>query len=256
MVNSQDWLLEQLPRVMAEDPFIHRYVSLIQEIASGVRKQVDDVPLFVDVHVAPESFVRWMGQWLGLAVEPAVADPEERERRLRRLVEEVGSLYVRRGTAAGLEGLLNAITGDAAHVDDTGGVFRTGQAPANAKHAIVYLNGTGGVDEQALLRLVSQEIPVDTTFEFRIGVRRIVEEADEEMGLEQVARAVVEAEASEDEGDTADEGEAMPAWATADAAGETPVEDIPEAGASLDADTTAESGPTPDEGSPSGERNP
>jgi phage tail-like protein len=202
VVSSNDWLVEQLPRAMIADPFIRRFTTLIQEIATGVRKEVDDIPSFVDVHVAPEPFVRWMGQWLGLTVEPAIADPIERERRLRRLVEEVGSLFVRRGTRAGLEGLLTAITGSAAYVEDTGGVFKAGEAPANAKHAIVYLNSTGGIDEQALLQLVQAEIPVDTSFEFRIGGRSIVQDSDE-LRLEDLA-----------EGDEDDEAFAMPAWAT------------------------------------------
>ena len=211
MVSNDDWLVEQLPRAMGEDHFLRQFVSLIQEIATGVRQQVDDIPSFVDVHVAPEPFVRWMGQWLGLTVEPTIVDPEERESRLRRLVEEVGSLFVRRGTRAGLEGLLTAITGEAAHVDDTGGVFRSGQAEPNGKHAVVYLNGTGGIDEQALLRLVGAEIPVDVSFEFRIGQREIVHAEPQEMALHELARVAV--------GDATDEpvsdGESMPDWASA-----------------------------------------
>lgn len=209
MVSSDNWLVDQLPRPMQEDHFLRQFTSLIQEIATDLRQRVDDIPSFVDVQEAPESFVRWMGGWVGLTVEPVIADAEERERRLRRLVEEVGSLFIRRGTRAGLEGLLTAITGQAAHVDDTGGVFRTGQAEPNAKHAVVYLNGTGGIDEQALLRLVSGEIPVDVSFEFRIGQREIVAEAAEDIGLADLARVAV--------GDATDEpvsdGESMPDWA-------------------------------------------
>lgn len=211
MVTTDNWLVEQLPRPMAEDPFLRQYVALIQEMATGIRQQVDDIPSFVDVHVAPEPFVRWMGQWLGLTVEPTIADAEERERRLRRLVEEVGSLFVRRGTRAGLEGLLTALTGEAAHVDDTGGVFRSGQAEPNAKHAVVYLNGTGGIDEQALLRLVSAEIPVDVSFEFRIGQREIVMADADDMALHSLDVVAVTDAADEPISD----GESMPSWATA-----------------------------------------
>lgn len=215
MVTTDNWLVEQLPRPMAEDPFLRQYVALIQEMATGIRQQVDDIPSFVDVHVAPEPFVRWMGQWLGLTVEPTIADAAERERRLRRLVEEVGSLFVRRGTRAGLEGLLTALTGEAAHVDDTGGVFRSGQAEPNAKHAVVYLNGTGGIDEQALLRLVSAEIPVDVSFEFRIGQREIVMASAEEMLQELAVASVVDDSENPVSGD-----ELMPSWALSGDAGD------------------------------------
>jgi phage tail-like protein len=247
MVSNDNWLIEQLPRAMGEDHFIRQFVALVQEMATGVRQQVEDIPAFVDVHVAPEPFVRWMGQWLGLTVEPTIVDDEERERRLRRLVEEVGSLFVRRGTRAGLEGLLTAITGEAAHVDDTGGVFRSGQAEPNAKHAVVYLNGTGGIDEQALLRLVSAEIPVDVSFEFRIGQREIVEAAAEEIGLEHLARVAVMDATDEPVSD----GESMPDWASSHVDGETAGEASPGGSATAVAAPPAETsstGDAPDEG--------
>lgn len=196
MAFGRNWLVEQLPRTMAEDRFIRQFVALTEELSTGVRQEIEDVPSFLDVSLAPEPFVRWLGSWLGLAAEPVDDDPHARDRRLRLLVQEVGSLFVRRGTRSGLEGMLTALTGQAAYVEDSGGVFEAGSATPNRRHAIVHLQGAGGVDEQALLRLVRQEIAIDTTFEFRIGERRIVEDA----GVSALEEAT-------------DDGEAMPQWA-------------------------------------------
>lgn len=217
MAFGRDWLVEQLPRPMAEDRFIRQFVALTQEISTGVRQEIEDVPAFLDVSLAPEPFVRWLGSWLGLAAEPVDIDPHERERRLRLLVREVGGLFTRRGTRSGLEGLLTALTGQAAYVEDSGGVFAAGTATPNRKHAVVHLQAAGGVDEQALLHLVRQEIAVDTTFEFRIGERRIVED---------VAGAALDEVAG-------DEGDAMPDWAIAE------IPDVPTLTAAGEAPATA-----------------
>jgi phage tail-like protein len=186
-----DWLIEQLPRVMQEDPFLRGFVGITQEIASSLRDEIEKIDYFLDTELAPEEFVRWIGGWLGLAVEPVAVDPAERERRVRGVVEAAGELFLRRGTRAGLEGMLHAITGEPARVSDSGGVFRTGQAPANQKHVVVRIRSNGGVADQSLLRLVQQEMPVDVTFDLLIAGRRVSEEAPVELGhLEDVAEQI------------------------------------------------------------------
>lgn len=190
-----DWLIEQLPRVMQEDPFIHGFVSITQEIATSIRGGIEKMDWFLDADTAPEEFVQWMGGWLGLVVEPVATDPEERELRIRNVVRTAGILFLRRGTRAGLEGMLHAITGEPARVSDSGGVFRTGQAPANQKHVVVRIRTNGGVDDQSLLRLVREDMPVDVSFDLLIAGRAVREELPVELGhLEDIAFAFDEVE--------------------------------------------------------------
>ena len=198
MAFGRDWLVEQLPRPMAEDRFLRQFVALTQEISTGVRQEIEDVPAFLDVSLAPEPFVRWLGSWLGLAAEPVDADPKARDRRLRLLVQEVGGLYTRRGTRSGLEGLLTALTGQAAYVEDSGGVFAWGTATPNRRRAIVNLAHDGGLKHQGLLELLRQEIAIDTTFELWIEGKIVRDEA---------APALL---------DEVEGGEAMPEWALAE----------------------------------------
>lgn len=196
MAFSRDWLVEQLPRPMAEDRFLRQFVALTQEISTGVRQEIEDVPSFLDVTRAPDQFVRWLGSWLGLAAEPVDPDPREHDRRLRLLVQEVGALYTRRGTRSGIEGLLTALTGHATYVEDSGGVFVAGAATSNRHHTVVHLRNAGGVGEQALLDLLRQEIPIDTTFELRID-GKVVKDITATTLLDEMP----------------DEGESMPLWA-------------------------------------------
>ncbi|MEX0761907.1 MAG: phage tail protein [Dehalococcoidia bacterium] len=177
-----NWLVDQLPRAMAEDPFLRRYMSIFQHLGNSLREQVDGVGMYLDIDLAPPEFVRWMGTWMGLVVEHDISDPAERDRRSRELVRTSGILFLQRGTKAGLEGLLTSLTGAAARVSDTGGVFRTGQAPLVRRHITVEVDDAGGIDEQSLLMLVRDEIPVDATFELQIGSRLIEADQPTEMG--------------------------------------------------------------------------
>jgi phage tail-like protein len=172
------WLVDQLPRPLCEDPFTRRLIGLFEEIAGAIRGEVEGFQHDLDVGLAPPGFVRWMGGWIGLALDPSM--PEEQQ---RGLVRAAGTLFALRGTRQGLQGLLEAFTGSTIEVRDDGGVFAEGQAQAASKHVTVRVSDAGGLTEQHLLDLVRLEVPADATFEVRIGRRRIEEEGPTEEDL-------------------------------------------------------------------------
>ncbi len=61
MPRRDDWLLGQLPMGMLEDDFFARFVGIFQEVATTYLDGVDNLENVVDVTVAPESVVRWLG---------------------------------------------------------------------------------------------------------------------------------------------------------------------------------------------------
>jgi phage tail-like protein len=160
------WLVEQLPRCMAEDPFLPRLVGIFEELADSVRVRIDGLEQSLDVSVAPPELVRWMGGWLGLVVEPSL--PVQRQ---RRLVQEAGRMLGWRGTRFALERLVGALTDAAVRVSDSGGVHRLGEAPEGGGSAtvLVEVESTGGVDERQLLAFVTAELPVGARLELRVG---------------------------------------------------------------------------------------
>jgi len=124
-VRRDDWLAHQLPVGMVEDPFLARFVALLQGVADTVLHQVDSLPHLFDPAVAPDAMVRTMGRWIGIDwVDPSLPDELQ-----RRIVREYGRLLGWRGTKRGLEQLLELISGAPATVTDTGGVFAEGEAP-------------------------------------------------------------------------------------------------------------------------------
>lgn len=162
------WLVSQLPRVLAQDPFTRRFVTIFEEIGDGIRSQVDAVEYYVDTDTAPAEYVRWLGSWLDVTVD--ANQPLDRQ---RAIVREAGAMYASRGTKEGLERLLEAITGGEVRVVDGGGIWPAGEAPPNPGRILVRLTQSGGVPDGQLHRLIAREVPVGVTFELRLGDRTI-----------------------------------------------------------------------------------
>lgn len=160
---SRGWLVDQLPRALADDPFLQRFMVIFEQVAMTVHHRIDGVEHHLDPGLAAPQFVRWVGGWLGLAVDESV--PEERQ---RRLVGTAGPLLAWRGTRKGLEGLLEALTDAPVQVSDPGGVYSAGRAEPANRHVTVRLADTGGIDEARLLELIHGELPADATVQLLI----------------------------------------------------------------------------------------
>jgi phage tail-like protein len=152
------WLADQLPRPLAEDPGLRGFLRIFEETVDTVRDDIDSIEHLLDPCLAPPPFVRMLGAWLGVTVDPLL--PEQRQ---RQLVQSVGRLLPWRGTRRGLEGVLASLTGSEVQVSDEGGVFTDGPAPAVAPRITVRIASTGGVDEQYLLAVVRAEVPAHAT---------------------------------------------------------------------------------------------
>ena len=87
------WLVEQLPRTMAQDPVLRGFVLAFQEVADTVRERIDSVEHQMDTGLASPDMLQFLGSWLGVELEPT--DPAEYR---RSMVREVGRLLGWRGT--------------------------------------------------------------------------------------------------------------------------------------------------------------
>ncbi|MCP3993675.1 MAG: hypothetical protein GY722_01220 [bacterium] len=162
------WLTEQLPNALSSDPLARRYVMMLESIATGLRLQADGVDRYFDVSVAPPEFVRWLGLWLGVTVPAGLDDIRQRD-----LVRAAGPLIPWRGTERGLRLLLEAVTGAAVRVADTGRVLDRPRKEPAARHVVVEVSDTGAFTEQQLLVLVRAEIPADATADLLVAGREI-----------------------------------------------------------------------------------
>ncbi|MCA1674993.1 MAG: phage tail protein [Actinobacteria bacterium] len=158
------WLVAQLPRPMAEDELLRRFVAIFEEVAGSVQGRIDGIEHCLDVGLAPPTFVRWLGAWLAVPLDSGL--PLERQ---RDVVRAAGRLLDWRGTSKGLAGLLAAYTGGPVQVEDSGGVFPAGRAPTGDRRIIIRLTTTGGLQQAQLMELIHAEVPADAIVELGVG---------------------------------------------------------------------------------------
>jgi len=166
---SPVWLLEQLPNGLLDSDFFVRFVSIFQNMADTLVANADNVENLIDVKVAPDAMVRWLGSWIGVEnIDAALPDDLQ-----RRIVESCADTLVVRGTARGLQRFLELISGDPAVVEDGGGVWREGEAPSDTAWVRMQVQSTGWMPEADFAALVRDEVPAHVHVELRVGDRLI-----------------------------------------------------------------------------------
>jgi phage tail-like protein len=169
------WLADQLPRPLAEDPFLRRFSCIFEDVADSVRDPVLSFEHFLDVDTAPPELLPWLAGWLGLRIGPSLD-----ERRQREVIRSAGALLQWRGTRRGLQGLVESLVGGPVEVLDAGGVFREGQNPDSDPRITIRLEKYGGVGEQELRTFVEGELPAGVEVELVVGLERATVSADDE----------------------------------------------------------------------------
>lgn len=164
------WLVKQLPVGLTDDDFFRRFVSLFEALGDTVLDGADTLEHLLDTTVSPLPMVRYLATWLGM---PTI-DPDLPEELQRRLLQGAGAALQYRGTATGLAAYLHLLTGEAPAIEDSGAVYRAGDAPLDPGHVRIELATTGGwLRDEHLLELVRDELPAHVTFELRVAGRQL-----------------------------------------------------------------------------------
>lgn len=164
---NPQWLLQQLPVGMLDSDFFVRFVAIFQEIGSSLLADADNVDNVVDLTVAPDAMVRWMGSWIGAeAIDASLPDELQ-----RRIVTSAARTLTWRGTAGGLRRFLELASGGPAEVSEGGGVWRDGEAPADTAWVRMRVESTGWLPESDFVELVRDEVPAHVRAELYVGER-------------------------------------------------------------------------------------
>lgn len=103
--DASNWL-KYLPGIYSDDEFIGRYLLIFESILSPISWIIDNFDMYLSPEVAPPEWLQWMGAWFDVVIVPEL--PIDRQ---RAIVEQLGWLFFRRGTKAGLERLLTLYFG-------------------------------------------------------------------------------------------------------------------------------------------------
>jgi phage tail-like protein len=168
-MRRNDWLLGQLPMGMMDDDFFVRFVSIFQEVATSMLEGADNIENIVDVTVAPEPMVRYLGSWIGVdSIDQSL--PSELQ---RRIVRESGEILAWRGTKRGLQQFLELVTDGPVEIEESGGIFAEGEAGLRPATVRMKVDSTGWATESDFVELVRDEIPANVSFELFVGNRRL-----------------------------------------------------------------------------------
>ena len=100
-----NWL-EYLPGLYSSpdfDPlqFVGRFLLVFESITNPIIWTIDNFDLYLSAKTAPDDWMQWMASWFDMTLFYEV--PVERR---REILSQIGWLFMRRGTKAGLERLL------------------------------------------------------------------------------------------------------------------------------------------------------
>jgi phage tail-like protein len=161
---AEGWLTDQLPRALATDEFVRRFVALFEEPATDLQLRIDALGELLDPAMAPSDHLPWLASWLGRHLDGAVPVAQQRV-----VVSQAGPSLPWRGTTRGLRILVESYTGAPAEVTDSGGVHLRGEWAPTAPVVRVAVPHTGGLDRSSLEELIRRDLPVGAALELHVG---------------------------------------------------------------------------------------
>jgi phage tail-like protein len=105
-VKHESRYLDYLPGLYRDDEFMGQYLNIFEDIMGPLENTIDNLPMYFDPLLTPESFIPWLASWLNLA-----SDPTWTMKKWRELVKSAAILHRLRGTKKGLSEYLRIYTG-------------------------------------------------------------------------------------------------------------------------------------------------
>lgn len=87
--------------------FLDRFLALFESVLTPLEDQVAASWRLTAPDTSPAEALDWLAGWIGLGLEPGLEEPQR-----RRMIKQATALYRRRGTLAGLAGMLDIVTDD------------------------------------------------------------------------------------------------------------------------------------------------
>jgi phage tail-like protein len=155
---AQSRLLDYLPSIFADDPFLDGFLQIFESIWSPLERQVDQMHAYFDPRLTPTEFLPWLSTWVDLAL-----DENWPEARRRELILRAAELYRRRGTKGALQDYLTIYMGAQPEIVEDG-------ADGNPFHfsVIFRVGDPATIDQERIKRIIEEEKPAHTTYTLRV----------------------------------------------------------------------------------------
>ncbi len=169
-------LLDYLPAAYRDDEFMGRFLLIFQSVLDPLVNTVDNIALYFDPRLAPESVLPWLATWVDQTLDPSW--PIERR---RELVAKASELYRWRGTRRGLIEYLRIYSGVEPEIveyipgmildKDTALGENTVLGSSGSGHHFTVIMGTpenGDVDLETVRSIIDSQKPAHTRYTLQI----------------------------------------------------------------------------------------
>jgi phage tail-like protein len=147
--------LQYLPSIYGDDEFLGRYLLIFESILNPIIWMIDNFDLYLTPSIAPPLWLEWLASWFDLLLLPEL--PIERQREIMR---QAGWLFMRRGTRAGLQRLLELYFGVTPEIVETGNCRFVVRLPLS--------ESTSKMGEEVANRLINSQKPAFASYTLEV----------------------------------------------------------------------------------------
>ena len=107
-----------LPAVLQEDEFLQRLLMAFDDALAPIFTTLDGLAGYVDPRLAPEDFLNWLADWVGVRLDESWPASQKRA-----VVANAAMIHRRRGTVPGVDEAIRLAVGGVVDVqiEDSGG---------------------------------------------------------------------------------------------------------------------------------------
>ena len=155
---EQSRLLNYLPSIYADDPFLDGFLKIFESIWQPLERQMDVLYAYFDPRLTPSEFLPWLSTWVDLAL-----DENWPEARRRELIRRAAELYRRRGTAGALRDYLTIYMGVQPDIVEDG-------PEGNVFHftVVFQVSDPATIDQDRIKRIIEEEKPAHTIYTLQV----------------------------------------------------------------------------------------
>ena len=171
--------VQYLPAPYAADPFIGRYLMIVERILSTVERTIDNIPYYFDPATTPAELLPWLASWVGVELDENTPLINR-----RRALSRAAGMYRWQGTRRALREQLADYTGQPPLiVENCDGLRLGGDAMLGVNTALgrprphtmaitVLADDVAEIDEGVVRRIVESEKPVHVGYTVEVRQHR------------------------------------------------------------------------------------
>ncbi len=155
--DKSNWM-QYLPEVFDEFEFMGRFLLIFESVASPLFWTIDNFDLYLSPEVMPPDWIQWISSWFDLLVLPSLSVDKQ-----RRIIEQLGWLFLRRGTPSGLQRLLELYFDVTPEIIESGNCHFTVRLPLSERE-----DDHEGLGREVADRLIDSQRPAFASYTLEI----------------------------------------------------------------------------------------